>query len=71
MVGKKDPRGDQPDPKRRAQDATCSPCHSRLQCLKTRRKLRSAAPTLLANWLRSLGRLGGSFAFQDKDLAPA
>jgi hypothetical protein len=27
------------------------------------------APTLLASWLRSLGRLGGSFAFQDKDLA--
>jgi hypothetical protein len=28
------------------------------------------APTLLASWLTSLGRLGGSFAFhQDKDLA--
>jgi hypothetical protein len=26
------------------------------------------ALTLLASWLRSLGRLGRSFAFQDKDL---
>ena len=59
MAGKKDPRDDRPNPKHSAHDAACLPVPPFTALIANdwaRAQVR--APTLLAIWLASLGRLG-------------